>query len=423
MVAEEGGLSRKLEDWTSRPLYKVHCLSHRIQLSLNEVTKKAKYHREMEMLLNLLHSFYAEHKKMAHYHQTGKYLGVKVLRLKKIFDVRWLPSEMHVINTFQRVWVVLVKDLDAIANDPSFDPKRIAQPKARRLHKQITNRSVMLYMFFFCDMVREFSQWTEVTQEHNALLIEQIRWKNKITSKLEQLKNPNDDPTMYGEKLKEFFDDIECTMDTIVYSKNSPAGRCTEEYYYEAEQVKYKGYKLQNPLRPDDQSSVGIGDEDAAEKKTIASLKGPKLLSLRLNTIRDDVLTLLQEQIEEYFPEESLDSFSVMDPQNMPKDPNEYADYGEHDIRKLAKAFGYEQYVEEIVDGWFQLMTVFSQNRWMCIPSMRINKPASFWSYVLKTWGPDLEPDHPHLLRFLRHIMVVPATSSAAERAFRGAIQ
>ena len=321
-------------------------------------------------------------------------------------------------QTFQRVWVVLIKDLHQIANDPSFDPKRIAQPKARRLYNQITNRSVLLYMYFFCDMVKEFAQWTEKTQEANALLIEQIKWKNKITSKLEQLKNPNDDPAMYGEKLKEFFDDIECTMDTIIYSKNSPAGRCTEEHYYEAEQVKYKGHVLQAMLRADDPSSVGIGDEDAAEKKTIASLKGPKLLSLRLNSIRDDVLTLLQEEVESYFPEDSLDSFSVMDPESMPKDPNEYADYGEHDIRKLVKAFGYENYVEEIVDGWLQLMTVFSQQRWMCIPSMRINKPALFWTWVLKTYGPDFEADHPRLLRFLRHIMVVPATSSAAERAF-----
>ena len=362
MTAAEGGLARKLDDFTDRPLYKVHCLSHKIQLSLKEVTKKTKYHREMEVLLNLLHNFYGDHKKNTHYHQTGKYLGLKVLNLKRIMDVRWVTSEVQAIKTFQRVWVILSKDLNEIANDRDFDPKRVAQPKAGRLYRQVTNRSVLLYMHFFWDMVLEMVTWTELTQEHNALLIEQIRYKHEIIAKLEELKNPNDDPKQYGPKVREFFDDLECTLGDIIFAKNEAPGLCTEQHFYDAEQVKYKGYLLQPMLPADDPSNVGQADDDLAnERATISSLKGPKLLSLRLRDIRVDVLTELQEQIEAYFPEESMESFDVMDPKNMPRSPNEFTNYGETDIRTLAKALGYENHVEDIVDGWLQLMEVFSQ--------------------------------------------------------------
>ena len=32
MMGEQGGLGRKLEEWTERSLVKVHCLAHRINL-------------------------------------------------------------------------------------------------------------------------------------------------------------------------------------------------------------------------------------------------------------------------------------------------------------------------------------------------------------------------------------------------------
>ena len=105
----------------------------------------------------------------------------------------------------------------------------------------------------------------------------------------------------------------------------------------------------------------------------------------------------------------------------MPSDPNGFPEYGEEDVRKVSKALGYEQDVESIMEGWKQLMEVFYQQRWLCIPSMRINEPGQFWSWVLKTYSSDLEEDFPHVFRFIRHILVVPATSSAAERAFRDA--
>ena len=57
-------------------------------MALKIVTKQKRYHKELEAILNLLHTFYSDHKKATHYHATGKYLDVKVLRLKKIFDIR-----------------------------------------------------------------------------------------------------------------------------------------------------------------------------------------------------------------------------------------------------------------------------------------------------------------------------------------------
>ena len=413
MVARENGLAKKIDSFTDRPLYKVHCISHRIQLSLKEVTKKQRHHREMELLLNILYTFYGDHKKSVHYHQTGKYLGLKVLALKRIFDVRWVTSEVNVIDTFDRVWPILCTDLRTIRDDVNFDPRKLAQAKAGRLYTQITNRSVLQYMYFFRDMVAEIVAWTLKTQEHNAPLIEQIRYKNQITGELELMKTQN------GKHMTEFFNALRCKVGQTTYAKDTPAGPCTEDHLYEAQEVTYKGHPLQ-PMKPaNDLAAVGVGDEEEGnERRTISSLPGPRLLSLRLRDIREEILTELQSQIESYFPEQSIDSWSVFDPKRFPTDPHDFPTYGERDVKIVAKALGYETELEDIMEAWRHLMEVFLQNRWLCVPAMRVTDPGEFWTFVLKTYGPELEPDFPHLIRFLRHILVVPASSAAAERAF-----
>ena len=108
-----------------------------------------------------------------------------------------MASEISVLTTFDRMWLVLSEDLKSIRDDPGFDPKKKQQPKAGKLYAYITNRCLLQYAPFFYDMVIELVNWSLATQEKNSLLIEQADLKNIVIGKLESMK------TTDGEKLKE----------------------------------------------------------------------------------------------------------------------------------------------------------------------------------------------------------------------------
>ena len=109
-VGSRNGLSVKINEFTENPLYMSKCESHLVQgckknvtrlrglapssvassrnlaniflynpvqLSLKEL-KNTPVHREMVTVLNLLAVFYSDHKRNAHYRETGEYLGMNL---------------------------------------------------------------------------------------------------------------------------------------------------------------------------------------------------------------------------------------------------------------------------------------------------------------------------------------------------------
>ena len=214
---------------------------------------------------------------------------------------------------------------------------------------------------------------------------------------------------------KEFYNDLELKVDGVWVNKlpkKSGPDICSEELLYEAAEVKYKGYPLDS-MRQHGQEWV-VKDSLGGEEEG----NGPKLASLRLCDIREGVLTQLQEEIEEYFPHDSIDSWAILDPKNMPTSPQDFEEYGENEITKIGSDLGYQDNLEELLEAWRQLMTIFSQQRFLCVPSMRTIRPGTFWTWVLNTYGPGFETEleMPILTRFIRHILVVPASSAVAER-------
>ena len=118
MRADKNGLARYLNDFADELVYAVHCAGHKIQvrvllqklfsrefdnwmlitthiqfcficqLILKALAQQRTYHKQLHKLLNLLHSFYAEHNRRMQFYKTAKSLGKKPRLVKRIFEIR-----------------------------------------------------------------------------------------------------------------------------------------------------------------------------------------------------------------------------------------------------------------------------------------------------------------------------------------------
>ena len=106
MMGEQGGLGRKLEDWTNRPLVKVHCLAHRINLVIRrsfDKNDKLKFMFNLESHIKEVYAFYfvGGHKRKNDL--IGFLDGVKI-HLTSIFEVRWVASEKKAVDNLIRYY-------------------------------------------------------------------------------------------------------------------------------------------------------------------------------------------------------------------------------------------------------------------------------------------------------------------------------
>lgn len=331
-----------------------------------------------------------------------------------------------------------MNSLADIETDGQF--KKIQRDKAGKLRRLVTNRSILLYMHFYMDLTSQAVEWSEFSQRRNALLIEQIVFKNGFTSVLEGMKFDD------GIHMNTFLEEINCKLQNgTIYGKNEPR-KCTENLYYEATEVTWKDdielesmvakgneddAELNAKSTIDDHDYDGEDDRQGTELQEIEEQgedegspgkgnqgkKWPKLTSMKVVEIREEILSTLLERVESYFPEESLDSFTILDNKYFPTDNNELPHYGEIEVRNVANALGYRgQVIEDIVDGWKDLMEIFYQQRWLCNPNQREEDPNQFWTYILQNYGTVLgEP----VKRFIRHVLVIPASSGTQFNALK----
>ena len=146
-------------------------------------------------------------------------------------------------------------------------------------------------------------------------------------------------------------------------------------------------------------------------KQKGTALQGPKLTSLKVLEIKGEILATLLERVESYFPHGDLEPFSIFDNKNFPLDNNELPHYGETEVRNVSLSLGYSGIViEDIVDGWKDLMEILYQQRWVCHPKQREEDPNKFWTFILQNYGNGINEA---LKLFIRHILIIPASSGA----------
>ena len=415
-------LGEKLNDYVHHHLHRVHCTPHRIQLTLNKVTKEKQYHKKYIAIINSLASYYNEHKKRAHFRETGRQMGItRFVYPKKVIAIRWLPSLVVSMRNFNRGWPIFYKSLGAISQDTRRFSKKAIRTKAREILKAVRNRSVVLYHHFFEDMTQLMAEWTKFSEKQVGLLFEQVERKNNVITQLTMIKDGAD-----GDHVKKFYDEVICTMrDGTVYGTNKPAGKCKEAQYFAAMTVTWKGELLSTEnfiIRGKNAVVAEDEDEEDGEEEEEDEGPQPELATLQLKQIRESTLQTLIDEIERYFPEEDTDDWSIFDPKNLPTALDKFDDFGVSSVRVVAKSLGYEETVEELVQGWKKLMEILKEQDGICNPRQREENPAVFWPWVLRVLlGPRVDSDAQLLAirDFVRHLLIIPANSAEAGNPYQ----
>ena len=257
MLGSKGGTAVKLEKELGRPLAKLWCGAHRLEICLKssfEGPKRPKPkqyagvpgHAEFEKLINSIHSFYGgqNHKKILHLKDFEGTRHEKHLKFKKIFRVRWAPSVLDATARIMDKYDTLLSHLDMVANDADeWSPKQ--REKAEELYKTLTDQNFMLMLNFQLDVLAGMSTQSLMFQKSASSIIGEQGRQRLYSMKLKALQN--------GESvnLDDFLKSSKCTNDAQLFERyldtndDSIIGNCDTLDNYESSQFKsYLGYTL-----------------------------------------------------------------------------------------------------------------------------------------------------------------------------------
>ncbi|XP_031639159.1 E3 SUMO-protein ligase KIAA1586-like, partial [Contarinia nasturtii] len=116
------GILKYLKDWSSKPIFSVHCMSHRLELVIKHAFEKLideeTNHRivseYLDKTINQIHKFYNAqgYKRLTHLKQTCKANKEKFYSLSKIIEIRWIASDYRAMKSLNFMWDMIVKDLE-----------------------------------------------------------------------------------------------------------------------------------------------------------------------------------------------------------------------------------------------------------------------------------------------------------------------
>lgn len=382
-IGKYSGTIKYLKDWSSKPIFAVHCMSHRLELVIKHAFNKSTdqgttiVSEYLDKTINKVYTFYNAqgYKRSSHLKQTCNERNQQFYSLSKIITIRWIASDFKAMKALNRMWGVVVVDLGEIAKDRSF--LRKTRDKAANLRSKLLGKNFLLLFNFLYDVVNELSFLSLEMQKRTALIVDFYSFKTKFESIFSRMKT--EDPRY----LKSFLNEARCEN---IDSDPEPCE--TVSQYTRSKKITYK-----NVVLNDDKDQIP-----------------------NVNEYRTMILENLLSEYKSYFPDGDLKNFAVFDPMNMPM-PNDYASarlYGTTKIKELSKYFQIGD-PEKTVDQWILLLESVVASPNYCQIKNGQTSVFAFWSQLIKwpeiEWGSDIR-------RLLFTVLAIPISSAEAERGF-----
>jgi hypothetical protein len=104
------GAATCLEQLIGVKFISFHCMAHRLELAVHGVVKSVNSVSHFKMLCDKFHNIYSHStKRLLELNTIAKELSTQILKLGKVFDVRWLMSTHNAVNA---LWI----DVPALQN-------------------------------------------------------------------------------------------------------------------------------------------------------------------------------------------------------------------------------------------------------------------------------------------------------------------
>ena len=287
----QGLLSRFQND--NRPwLIKMHCVSHRAELAIQDSLMKNGFSEVKDFMVGLFYLFKQSGKLKRHFYEMGSLLNVQVYNFPKVHGTRFLNHQRRGLAHLLHNWVVLASTLEnALAStDPNM---RNIKPKLKGVLKKLRNYTFMRECCLFKQMLDNVSKFSLLLEKGDLMVFE-------IQPAVEKTKEKNTEIlTAEADKCGLFLEineDEESELpDTIATRRNVPHAvpptgrvsiRCNlpkpghnrRKYDKEYVEVRFGGI-----------TNIATADSvvDKIKKKTIPEMN--KCLDERFQSFNDDI--------------------------------------------------------------------------------------------------------------------------------------
>lgn len=184
MIGGVNSLATKITDCANH-VTTVHCVAHKLQLSVLKSLKGVSYIDEINHCLISVYKFYnRSSKKQKQLSETAEVLSTKLLKLQKLHTVRWVASKVGTIKAVIHDWRSLVKHLENVSCGKESDSN-----KAKGILKTLKKYRFLRTLHFLHDFLLPLKKLSLILQKPDLLMNQVQIHVRKTTASLEELKN------------------------------------------------------------------------------------------------------------------------------------------------------------------------------------------------------------------------------------------
>lgn len=369
MLGSRGGVAVLLEAALGTELYKVHCAAHRLNLmAAHGLKTKDGVLDQMESFMNRIYAYYhASPKRVNQLKELAEEMGIDFIMLAQYKKIRWSAAELAVMRKVLATRDLLLTDMEATIADR--DTSQSVRRELRSLVSLLTNKNVLLYLYFFEDVLSDLSEYSKIFQQKLPLVIGKEQLLLGLRAKLAGVSRR---PLP---KLMAFVTKCEC------HSLSIYGGKC----HSLAEFQQYRSVECDKRM---------LIDAEFVEN---------------FNAYRDRAPQKLLAAYDQFFPERTMSMFSALDPNLFPTTDEEMRQYGDVEIGEMAKRF---KYSESTVLEWQSLIEKMYSDQELC--QVKESGTVVFWKHFLDKH--DIE--FPEVSGLIKTALSLSFSSAEAERGF-----
>lgn len=191
-----------------RHIVAVHCIAHRLQLSVLSSVKHVDYVDELDSLLKSLYKFYQQSpKRLRELKTVAESLEMRIRKFQYLHSVRWVASKVGCVSALVTDWKCVIVHLENV-----IASKDKAAPVAKGLLRKITDYKFVHMLHFFLDFLEIMKNLSLLFQREQLFLSTiELHVKCTVTS-LELLKitpGPNEDKFLTNTSINGVFQEIQ----------------------------------------------------------------------------------------------------------------------------------------------------------------------------------------------------------------------
>ena len=164
------GAAIRLQEVLGMEIPSFHCMAHRLELAVHFVVQSLNSVSHFRVLCDEFHSVYSYSiKRLLELQMCAKELSRQILKLGKVFDVRWLMSSYNAVNALWMDLAALQMHMNKLVKDSSVSGKDKA--KFSGLERKLKTWLIIAEMALMRDVLHEYSRFSLHLQHRDATIM------------------------------------------------------------------------------------------------------------------------------------------------------------------------------------------------------------------------------------------------------------